>query len=170
MIDKGIDATDFVRRFTAQLSTETPPAAERAGKGIAQLGNEILLLKDRMAQSGLLKFLDDADNQLAGIAKQSRTISEEQEAATRRAATRALGGEDPSKMPQTNVQALLNVSAQLTTAEEQLRAAQQRLATAREQAAGRGTFTQSVSVEARVVNLAQQQVEASTREQTELLR
>ena len=60
MVAKGLDAADWTRRFTAQLKSEVPPAAERAGKGIANLGNEIVLLKDYIAQSGLLSWLDAA--------------------------------------------------------------------------------------------------------------
>ena len=76
MVAKGLDATEFATRFTAQLKVETPLAAERAGKGIAQLGNEILLLKDRIAQSGLLQFLDDVAAKLSKVLQASRTTFE----------------------------------------------------------------------------------------------
>jgi tape measure domain-containing protein len=76
MIAKGLDAVEFTQRFTQQLKVEAPLAAERAGKGIAQLGNEILLLKDRMAQSGLLQFLDAAAGKIAGLFTASRTAAE----------------------------------------------------------------------------------------------
>lgn len=76
MIAKGVDATEFVTRFTAQLKVETPAATARAGQGIQQLGNEIYLLKDRIAQSGVLSFLDEVSRKLAEILAASRTAAE----------------------------------------------------------------------------------------------
>ncbi len=76
LVAKGLDSVDFVKRFTAQLRVEVPMAAERAGSGIARMGNEILLLKERIAQSGLMAFLDSAANRMAGLLKGSREPGE----------------------------------------------------------------------------------------------
>jgi tape measure domain-containing protein len=80
LIAKGVDATEFVQRFTAQLKIEVPAASDRAGKGIAQFGNEILLLKDRIAQSGVLQFFDMVQAKLADTLKQSRQAAEQRQA------------------------------------------------------------------------------------------
>lgn len=76
MIAKGVDAVEFTRRFTLQLQKETPVAADVAGAGFARLGNEIAALKDRIAQSGLLSFLDQASNKLANLLNRSTQADE----------------------------------------------------------------------------------------------
>jgi tape measure domain-containing protein len=88
LIEKGVDGLEFAKRFATQLKQEVPVAAEIAGKGMAQLGHEILLLKERMAQSGLLAFLDSASAKLAGLLKADREFAAQRE--------RLLGGPSPT--------------------------------------------------------------------------
>jgi tape measure domain-containing protein len=87
MVEKGLEASKFAKAFTDQLARETPLATELAGKGFANLGNEILELKNRIANSGLLQFLDALAAKGAAILATSRQAAEE----TRRLATEALG-------------------------------------------------------------------------------
>jgi tape measure domain-containing protein len=67
MVRKGLDSETFVRAFVGQLRREVPQATSIAGKGFTQLGNEIALLKDAIAQSGLLQFLDEAASKLGRL-------------------------------------------------------------------------------------------------------
>jgi tape measure domain-containing protein len=121
LIAKGLDAAEFTRRFTAQLQTELPTAAAKAGAGFVQLGNEILLLKDRAAQSGLLTFLDAAAAKAAAVARALREGEEEQRQRTERTATPTLGlGATLDKLQGDERQKLLNLTEKLTRAEDEL--------------------------------------------------
>lgn len=121
LIGKGLDATTFVRKFTAQLASETPQAAERAGKGIAQFGNEILLLKDRIAQSGLLLWLDSAAAKIATLLRASRELSEAQKETTQREAAGTLGpGIKMEALPTEERQKLLDLTQRIADAEADL--------------------------------------------------
>ena len=80
MITKGLDATEFVRRFTAQLEREMPQGAkgvETAAMAFNRLGNEILLLKEKIAQSGLLAFLTSAASGAATLLETLRKADEQ---------------------------------------------------------------------------------------------
>jgi tape measure domain-containing protein len=168
MIEKGVDSIDFVRKFSAQLQKETPIATEIAGKGIALFGNEILLLKDRIAQSGVLSFLDRLAERGGKLLQQERQAIDEQSAAVRRESTRALRGENPRTAPENLRNQLDTLSEQIIQAEDRLRAAQQRLSAAQQQASGRGRFSGGVSEQARDVNLLQAELDALRKQQTEL--
>ena len=98
MIAKGVDGADFTRRWTAQLASEVPPAADRAGKGIQHLGNEILLLKDRIAQSGVVSFLDTILGKLAKIAEGQRSAEEKARATVLRQLGPAAGTATPGEL------------------------------------------------------------------------
>jgi tape measure domain-containing protein len=171
MVGKGIDAATFWRKFIPQLASEVPVAAERAGKGIQQLGNEIYLLKGRIAESGLLQWLDSVLAKLAEALRRSRELSEAQQERVERRAGEALGpGVSADKLATNERRTLQAVTADLITADEQLRAAEERLAAARTQAAGRGMFSQGTSAEVRAVALARQRVESLKQEQADIAR
>lgn len=125
MIAKGLDAAEFTRRFTAQLNTEVPTAAARAGAGFVQLGNEILLLKERAAQSGLLAFLDAAASKAAAVARALREGEEELRQRTERQAAPALGLQVTlDKLQADERQKLFDITEKLTRAEEELKGLQ----------------------------------------------
>lgn len=84
LVEKGIPAAEFIKRFTDQLSREVPGGASVAGSGISRLGNEILLLKDRIAQSGILDFFDRASRFVADRLRAEREAGENQEAQARK--------------------------------------------------------------------------------------
>lgn len=90
MVSKGVEGTEFIRKFIAQLGTEAPQAAARAGKGIQQFGNEIVLLKDRIAQSGVIAFLDSALGKYAELLRRQREAGEKEDARVQKQAGRGL--------------------------------------------------------------------------------
>jgi len=96
MIRKGhTEAIPFLEAMARQLKTEFGPAAEAAA-GSAQaafnrLGNEILLLKDALANSGLIQWLGQLNNSLADMLKSLREVREERQ--------RDLGGPAPVVPP-----------------------------------------------------------------------
>ena len=170
MISKGVAAEGFTRRFMAQLGSEVPQAADRAGKGIANFGTEILLLKEKMAQSGLIRWIDTIIGKLAELLRLGREGQEKIDRAARREATREVGGtESMDALAAKDAQTLTDKTKELRIAREHLRDTEQRLATAREQAAGRGRFTQGTSAEARAVELAKQEVARLQQERTTLI-
>jgi tape measure domain-containing protein len=80
MLKKGVDMVQFVRAFTAQLASELPKstgAIETASQAFTRLGNEILLLKDRLAQSGILQFFGDLAGKAASLLEGGRTEAEQ---------------------------------------------------------------------------------------------
>lgn len=119
MVGKGLDAGEFVRKFTAQLNTEVPPAAARAGTGIKQFGNEIYLLKDRIAQSGLIAFLDSALGKVAELMRRTREAEEKDAARVERRAAREQGPGTPlDTLAVQQREALLAKTKELTQAEK----------------------------------------------------
>lgn len=120
LVEKGVDAVTFVRRFTEQLNKEAPTAAQTAGSGIRRLGNEILLLKDDIANSGVIAFLDRLATRGADLLKGRREGNAEEQARVARESSRATGG--------TGIQSadLDNISRQIVQAEERLADAQRR--------------------------------------------
>jgi tape measure domain-containing protein len=125
MISKGVEAGEFVRKFTAQLNTEVPPAADRAGKGIKQFGNEIYLLKDRIAQSGLIAFLDSALGKVAELMRRTREAEEREAARVERRATREQGPGAPlDTLAVQQREALLAKTKELVAAEDDYKARQ----------------------------------------------
>ena len=116
-----------------------PTAAARAGAGFTQLGNEILLLKDRMAQSGLLAFPDAAAAKLAGLYRQTREQEEALRARTEERATTPLGtGVTLDKVAAEDRQRYLDKTRELIQAEADLAEKQKRQ--------GEGTFLGTCSL------------------------
>lgn len=77
MVEQGLEASKFVKAFTEQLSREAPAATEIAGKGLAQLGNEVFELKGRIANSGLVQLFDELAAKGAELLRVSRLAAEE---------------------------------------------------------------------------------------------
>jgi tape measure domain-containing protein len=97
MISRGMDATTFVRTFTRQLESELPKGTqnvETAAQAFNRLGNEILLLKDAIAQSGLLKFLADVAAGTANVLEATRKAEEQQKTFIESAARQRFGGRE----------------------------------------------------------------------------
>lgn len=93
MIEKGVAAEEFVRRFMTQLGAEVPQAAERAGKGIAKFANEILLLKDSIGRSGLIGTVDTLIGKLGDLMEKTRKADEALQRTAERRAARGVGAE-----------------------------------------------------------------------------
>lgn|GEM_PF-1294860 len=95
MITRGMDATTFVRTFSRQLESELPQGTQQVetlAQAFNRLGNEILLLKDRIAQSGLLQFLTAVAARTADILEATRKAEEQQKAFIEGAARERFGG------------------------------------------------------------------------------
>jgi tape measure domain-containing protein len=121
MVTKGLDSTEALKRLTSQLGIEVPQAAARAGSGITQLGNEILMLKDRIAQTGLLRWLDDVQGRLAGLLRTSREAEEKlQQQAEKRLAREMGGGVTPDQLLARDREALTAKTRELADAERRL--------------------------------------------------
>ena len=163
MVTKGLDAATFTRAFTQQLTREMPQGAagvDTAAQAFARLGNEILLLKDRIAQSGLLKFLADAAAGVAGLLKAGREGEEQAARATRARASQATGG---TQLLPGDAEKLLKVTEQLTRAEDELRGLQ----VARQQGAF-GPLTGMIATDAQLA-AAQKTVDTLRTQQTQLV-
>jgi tape measure domain-containing protein len=162
MITKGVDMTDFVRKFTAQLQAEMPKGAqgvETAAQAFNHLGTEILLLKERIAESGLLKFLTDVAGQVATILQRLREVEEQQHRAGQTRTSQATGGRPV--LP-ADTEKLLALTEQLTQAEDRLRGLQ----AARQQGAF-GLLTPLIATEGQIAQ-AQKTVDTLRQQQTEL--
>jgi tape measure domain-containing protein len=126
LIGKGLDAAEGLKKLTSQLTIEVPKGAERAGSGIQQLGNEIFLLKGRMAQSGLLPWLDSALGKLAELMRKGRELDEREDRRVERRATREQGTGTPlEELPVKSRDALLAKTRELVDAEKAYAEAQQ---------------------------------------------
>jgi tape measure domain-containing protein len=162
MITKGIDSTEFVRRFTTQLTTELPTgtrAVETAAQAFNRLGNEILQLKEHIANSGLLQFLADVAGRVASILEALRKADEQQKTATQTRASQATG----FTVNPADAQKLLVITEQLTQAEDALRGVQ----VARQQGAF-GILTGFIATDAQIAK-AQQTVDTLRQQQTALV-
>lgn len=97
MLEKGqLLSTDFLPKFARQLQTEFAGAAKAAGEtaqsAFARFGNELVDLKNRLAQD-ILPALAKAAGFVADILKSSRETRAAVDDAARRGAQRAAGGD-----------------------------------------------------------------------------
>ncbi|HEX6827135.1 MAG TPA: tape measure protein [Nitrospiraceae bacterium] len=85
LVESGeLRSIPFVRSFARYLTEELSPAAAKAGEtasaAFAQLGNELVRLKDNLAQSGLLEFLRTAAKDTADLLTRVNALIEKMRA------------------------------------------------------------------------------------------
>jgi tape measure domain-containing protein len=125
LIGKGLDATVALPKLTNQLNIEVPKAAASAGSGIKQLGNEIFLLKGRIAESGLLQWLDESEKKVAKLFRTWREGEEKLQATAAKRLTREMGsGVTPDQLTEPERKQALAATRAVADAERELVAIQ----------------------------------------------
>jgi tape measure domain-containing protein len=66
MVEEGLDAEVFVRRFTSQLEKEFPEGLKSAGTGTSELKNAWVEVKNALNDAGLFKAANEGLSLLAG--------------------------------------------------------------------------------------------------------